>query len=333
MPLMKLKWFQRITNNNWALQIHFKQMMPPATRQMMPTATPRQLRAEKPKVANSVRRTGHTFGEKVLLSRQQREQQHGANSVSTKTLNNITNNVNNERRGSLVNKEQHRAKPKRDQDEVALTHKLKLAMEKRSITLPSFSIYDDPNSTYETQEDKDEPEEDKYEDQQNEEDSEEDDYQDPKGEYQGSKEEEQTQKGDEESLTCETMDERVQMAKNNYARFSETLGTMDDDAHIQDSIRRVTRKTGWKYFKMLVEPDYNYNSTFATYMLKALGVKDEQMPTLKHQESMWLRYKKWILEGMQAARSSATQAIKKQFLGKCGVIVQYFKLATLLSIF
>jgi hypothetical protein len=55
--------------------------------------TPRQLRAEKPKVANSVRRTGHTFGEKVLLSRQQREQQHGANSVSTKTLNNITNKI------------------------------------------------------------------------------------------------------------------------------------------------------------------------------------------------------------------------------------------------
>jgi hypothetical protein len=106
------------------------------------------------------------------------------------------------------------------------------------------------------------------------------------------------------------------LATTKYDEYCESVGTKDTEMVLHDNIKRTTRKMGWKYYKMVDETDYVYTSEFATYMLKVLGIRENQILTDKHKEYLWSKYRKSVCEGMQAARSSATQALKKQFLGK-----------------
>jgi len=103
--------------------------------------------------------------------------------------------------------------------------------------------------------------------------------------------------------------------KSGYENFCKAIGVMDSDERFAEQVKRTTRQKGWKFFKMLEEKDYQPDSSFVQYMLSVLGVDLNTLPTEKLVEQVWMKHKKYVVEGMQAARSSATQAIKKQFLG------------------
>jgi hypothetical protein len=107
----------------------------------------------------------------------------------------------------------------------------------------------------------------------------------------------------------------AQVVPSRYDNYCEVVGMKDSDTIFQETVKSTTRKMGWKYYKMVDETDYHYQSEFASYMMHVLGSKEEEFPSLKHKENAWARYKRHICEGMQAARSSATQALKKQFFG------------------
>jgi hypothetical protein len=108
----------------------------------------------------------------------------------------------------------------------------------------------------------------------------------------------------------------ISSAASRYETHCEMVGIKDSASIFQENVKRTTRKYGWKYYKMVDETDYLYTSEFATYMLKVLGIDDDCLVTMKKKEQVWAGFKRHVMEGMQAARSSATQALKKQFLGK-----------------
>jgi hypothetical protein len=112
------------------------------------------------------------------------------------------------------------------------------------------------------------------------------------------------------------MKEQKNLARKTYNTFCEKIGTMDNQTVLQETVRRITRKQAWKNFKLVDEDDYHYDSTFALFIFESLGIETETVPTGVQREELWIKFKKYVCEGMQAARSSATQAIKKQFIGK-----------------
>jgi hypothetical protein len=121
------------------------------------------------------------------------------------------------------------------------------------------------------------------------------------------------------------MKEDKNLARNTYNKFCEKIGTMDNHNVLQETVRRTTRKQAWKNFKLLEEEDYHYNSTFAMFIFESLGISMETVKDNVQRQELWLKFKKYVSEGMQAARSSATQAIKKQFIGKLRhLLVKYF---------
>jgi hypothetical protein len=91
---------------------------------------------------------------------------------------------------------------------------------------------------------------------------------------------------------------------------------LDNQTVLQDTVQRATRKHAWKNFKLLEEEDYQHDSHFASYIFESLGIDMETIQSDADRQELWLKFKKYVSEVMQAARSSATQAIKKQFIGK-----------------
>jgi hypothetical protein len=107
----------------------------------------------------------------------------------------------------------------------------------------------------------------------------------------------------------------VSTLEESYVASCALNGTMDSDVQYADSVRKITRRSGWKSFKMLLEKDYKYDSEFAEYMLEHMGLADKINSDME-QEMQWNRAKKYVMEGMQSARNAATQNIKKAFIGK-----------------
>jgi hypothetical protein len=112
------------------------------------------------------------------------------------------------------------------------------------------------------------------------------------------------------------MMDKENSARNQYAGFLAKLGIVDKDAVLQETVRRTTRKQAWKQFKLVDENDYHHDSSFAKFIFQELGINKQEIPSDVQRQELWLKIKKYVCEGMQAARSSATQAIKKQFIGK-----------------
>jgi hypothetical protein len=112
------------------------------------------------------------------------------------------------------------------------------------------------------------------------------------------------------------LQEKENKAKHTYNTFCEKLGTMDNQTVLQETVRRATRKHAWKIYKLVDDDDYQHDSAFALFVFDSLGIESKSMPSGVQRQELWLKFKKYVCEGMQAARSSATQAIKKQFIGK-----------------
>jgi hypothetical protein len=104
----------------------------------------------------------------------------------------------------------------------------------------------------------------------------------------------------------------------NYTRHCESIGIMDSDEHFRDEIKRITRRSGWKHFKVLTDNDYHHSSNFAECKLDHFGYS---LLTDNEREVKWGMVKKDVFVAMQIARSGATQSLKRVFLCKlCFVI-------------
>ena len=110
--------------------------------------------------------------------------------------------------------------------------------------------------------------------------------------------------------------EREKPQNPSYKEYCRKIGMVDDDNVQQETIRRTVRMQAWKHYKIVEEKHYLHDSDFASFMLEALGVPDKIIHTYRRKE-FWIKIKKHVCEGMQAARSSATQTIKKRFIGTC----------------
>ena len=104
--------------------------------------------------------------------------------------------------------------------------------------------------------------------------------------------------------------------KRKYIDHCKKIGTMDGDNDIKEEVKRVTKKYGWKSFKILEKEDYKWDSNFAGMILKKLGiVENNNTMNSKFLSRKWDSIKKDVISSMQAVKSSATQTIKRGFLG------------------
>jgi len=99
-----------------------------------------------------------------------------------------------------------------------------------------------------------------------------------------------------------------------YVAHCEALGTMTSEQVFLDQVRKITRKVGWKNFKMLHDRDYHPPRAFAIFMIKSLGLS-RRYSTVEEQEIGWGQVKSEVKTTMGMCQSAATQAMKTRFLG------------------
>ena len=90
---------------------------------------------------------------------------------------------------------------------------------------------------------------------------------------------------------------------------------VDDEKDLTEEIKRVTKKYGWKTFKILDNDDWRSDSNFAGIIMRKLGILEGDESHVSRARK-WDKIKKEVVIAMQAIKSSATQAMKKVFIGK-----------------
>ena len=91
---------------------------------------------------------------------------------------------------------------------------------------------------------------------------------------------------------------------------------MDDETDITEEVKRVTKRFGWKIFKILHNDDWKWDSPFAGIIMKKLGMIENNDYDSKLRSKQWDTIKKDAVTSMQAVKSSATQLMKNNFCGK-----------------
>ena len=91
---------------------------------------------------------------------------------------------------------------------------------------------------------------------------------------------------------------------------------MDDETDITEEVKRVTKRFGWKNFKILHNDDWKWDSPFAGIIMKKLGMIENNDYDSKLRSKQWDTIKKDVVTSMQAVKSSATQLMKNNFCGK-----------------
>jgi hypothetical protein len=97
-----------------------------------------------------------------------------------------------------------------------------------------------------------------------------------------------------------------------YMKHCEMIGLSDSSDGRSEKARRITRQYGWKDFKLLNESDFHHTSAFAECLIDHFGWACFEEEVIAYK---WSQVKKDVYHAMQVARSSATQALKKSFLG------------------
>jgi hypothetical protein len=105
---------------------------------------------------------------------------------------------------------------------------------------------------------------------------------------------------------------------NDYIEHCETIGLSDSLITRAEKVRRITRRYGWKDFKLLNDSDFNHTSDFAECLIDHFGWSNLEEDVIAYK---WSQVKKDVYQAMQVARSSVTQALKKAFLGKINNIL------------
>ena len=101
---------------------------------------------------------------------------------------------------------------------------------------------------------------------------------------------------------------------NNYLNYCTRKGLVDDEKDLTEEIKRVTKKYGWKTFKILDNDDWRSDSNFAGIIMRKLGILEGDESHVSRARK-WDKIKKEVVIAMQAIKSSATQAMKKVFIG------------------
>jgi hypothetical protein len=92
------------------------------------------------------------------------------------------------------------------------------------------------------------------------------------------------------------------------------MGLADSPEDVANEVKKVTRRVGWRYFKMLDEEDYLYTSQFAQCLMTHLGYHAKDLE--EHEMvTQWNCDVGHVRAAYQTARSGVTQAIKKAWLG------------------
>jgi hypothetical protein len=112
--------------------------------------------------------------------------------------------------------------------------------------------------------------------------------------------------------------------ENDYIMQCRLQGTMDSTASFANEVKKITKRWGWKLFKMLNKDDYDYRSDFAECMLGYINmssVEDRKRDSVRKAD--WEKVQLHVASGMMAARSACTQALKSKFLSKYSERVHY----------
>jgi hypothetical protein len=100
-----------------------------------------------------------------------------------------------------------------------------------------------------------------------------------------------------------------------YVNECKDTGTMDTLEDKVEYYKIVTRKHGWKYFKVVTDEDFVYGSNFVRFFCDKL----KQDVVKAETRQWWEGIKATVQRCMMDMRSACTQAMKRRFLGK------YFK--------
>ena len=106
-----------------------------------------------------------------------------------------------------------------------------------------------------------------------------------------------------------------EMRKEDYVAYCKHKGLMDAEKDLTEEVKRVTKKYGWKQFKILDNEDWRSESNFAGVIMRKLGILVGSVPNTVRTRK-WESIKKDVIASMQAVKSSATQAMKRVFIGK-----------------
>ena len=100
---------------------------------------------------------------------------------------------------------------------------------------------------------------------------------------------------------------------NNYLNYCTRKRFVDSEKDLTEEIIRVTKKYGWKTFKILNNDHWRSDSNFAGINMRKLGIL-EGVESHVGRSRKWDKIKKDVVIAMQAIKSSATQAMKKVFI-------------------
>ena len=107
--------------------------------------------------------------------------------------------------------------------------------------------------------------------------------------------------------------ENVELQKS-YVTHCKMNGIIDTDEDITEAVKRVTKKFGWKNYKILHTDDWKWDSDFAEFIMNKLGLLgNEGQQDGRYRSQKWDVIKKDVSTSMQAVKSSATQSMKRGF--------------------
>jgi hypothetical protein len=96
-----------------------------------------------------------------------------------------------------------------------------------------------------------------------------------------------------------------------YVLDCERTGVMDTSDDLSQNAMKVTKVYGWSLFKMVTEDDYHPSTDFAKIIMRRSNKDPDHAETI----IWWNTIKQSVTRQMQNCRSSATQSMKKEFLG------------------
>jgi hypothetical protein len=98
---------------------------------------------------------------------------------------------------------------------------------------------------------------------------------------------------------------------SSYINSCNQIGLIDSEQDQEHHFKKMTKRYGWRYFKLLEDHRYNYGSDFADFMCNTLKRDMSDATTAV----WWNGIKHIVQKAMMDVRSACTQAMKRAFIG------------------
>jgi hypothetical protein len=98
---------------------------------------------------------------------------------------------------------------------------------------------------------------------------------------------------------------------SSYINACTQIGIIDTEQDQEHHFKKMTKRYGWRYFKLLEDHRYNYGSDFADFMCNTLKRDKTDTNTIV----WWNGIKHIVQKAMMDVRSACTQAMKRAFIG------------------